>query len=360
MKLTNRIIPLLTLYTMAILQLSCARQPYYIDTHTQQDESGDFVIQWSVKPGMEGDVEIFASTDATQYPNQPFVTESIGKEITYYSSNGSIFTQVYFMMIFDGREMRIASSRTIPTNGILNFRDVGGYMTSTGEQVRWGRLYRSGDLWRLFQSDLPTIASLGIRKHYILSPSRVAQDNAIPQLGLSTLESRYIAPDNIIDFQDLLDQIYQGKFKPSEIQDMHKAVFRDIAFSNTDQISNVMHLLIDPNNYPVLLSDDLGKNRVAFIVMLVQNVLGVSKSDIINDYVLSNQNLPVQRLEPEGFLETQLVQEGLTDFFRCDPNHMNDIMDEIESRFGSISNYLQEYLDFDTRDQDQLRNILLY
>ncbi|MDO5016867.1 MAG: tyrosine-protein phosphatase [Porphyromonas sp.] len=348
--------------------MSCARQNYYIDTRMQRSAEGNYVIQWQVNPGMDGHVAIYASQNADKYPDQPQAIEQIAKQVYHYNTTPSStpsstppstpMQHTYFLLVFNSNEMRVVSNRTIPTVGILNFRDIGGYMTDNNEQVRWGMLYRSGDLWRSFEQDIPTIGSLGIRTQYIMSPSRISE--IPPQLGMSAIEQIYVGPEREIDFQHLIDNIYAGNRSRKEIKSMHKELLQNIAFDNPNQLRIILNELTEPGNYPVLLSDDLGKDRVAFVVFLVHHILGVSHSDAINDYVLSNENLPVSRLEPKGFTEPTEVQEALTEYFRCEPNHLNDLISEIQHRFGSISGYLEEFLHFDSKSQQKLRNILLY
>ena len=43
----------------------------------------------------------------------------------------------------DGGQTRVAE-RLLPLEGGRNFRDLGGYRSADGRQVRWGRIYRSG------------------------------------------------------------------------------------------------------------------------------------------------------------------------------------------------------------------------
>src|SRR5512147_882933 len=47
--------------------------------------------------------------------------------------------------------------------GACNFRDFGGYATSSGRRVRWGRLYRSGAMHRFTPADRRRVAGLGVR-----------------------------------------------------------------------------------------------------------------------------------------------------------------------------------------------------
>ena len=53
--------------------------------------------------------------------------------------------------------------RLLTLQGGRNFRDLGGYPTRDGRRVRWGRLYRSGVLAYLTQSDQEHLDTLGIR-----------------------------------------------------------------------------------------------------------------------------------------------------------------------------------------------------
>lgn len=346
----------LLLPLLALLTASCAKQAYYIDTHTRQNQEGDYLIQWQVHPGMEGKVAIYASPNANQYPPEPYAVEQIASAQYQYSTEGIAHT--YFLLVFNNRDMRVVTARTIPTIGILNLRDIGGYMTYSGEQMRWGMIYRSGDLWRSFEQDIPTIAALGLRTQYTLYPSRISDQ--LPQLGMSAIEQVYIEPDKAIDLQHLIDNIYEEQSSRREIEQMHREIFENIAFENPNQLRMLLTELTDPTNYPVLLSDDLGKDRVAFVTLLIHHILGVSKSDAISDYILSNDNLPVSRLEPKGFTQSTKVQEALTEYFRCTPRQINEIMDEIEKRYGNLDTYLTDYLHFDAQQQEKLRAILIY
>lgn len=54
--------------------------------------------------------------------------------------------------------------RQIPLQGAVNVRDIGGYRTWTGGQVRQGLVYRSDALSKLTAGDVTTVAGLGLKK----------------------------------------------------------------------------------------------------------------------------------------------------------------------------------------------------
>lgn len=346
------------LLTACALLTSCAKQAYYIDTHTSRGQDGNYVVQWQINPGMKGHVAIYASQDANFYPEQPNAIEQIEKEIYHYTTPSGTPQHTYFLLVFNDHDMRVVSSRTIPTIGVLNLRDRGGYMTTAGEQMRWGMIYTSGDLWRSFGQDLPAIATLGIRTQYILAPSDIA--DFAPTLGISDLEQIYVYPDSLIDESDIIKQIYEGKLSIKDVQKLRQSSLENLVLQNPNQIRIVLNELTDPSHYPVLLSDKLGRDGAAFVTLLIHHILGVSRSDAIADYLINNETLPANRLEPNGFTQPTRIQEALTEYFRSQPSQISKLIDRIEKEYGSLSNYITDQLRFDAQKQEQLRALLLY
>ncbi len=59
---------------------------------------------------------------------------------------------------------RRSPSRQVEFEGILNFRDLGGYAVPDGRQVAWRRVFRSGGLWDATPTDLLRLREeIGIR-----------------------------------------------------------------------------------------------------------------------------------------------------------------------------------------------------
>ena len=52
--------------------------------------------------------------------------------------------------------------RHIALDGQSNFRDLGGYKTADGHSVKWGQVYRSGELPKLSDADLERLEELKI------------------------------------------------------------------------------------------------------------------------------------------------------------------------------------------------------
>jgi protein-tyrosine phosphatase len=71
----------------------------------------------------------------------------------------------------------------IPVASVPNLRDLGGWPTRDGGRVRRGLLYRSAQLDKLQDGDLPAFEKLGIRSVYDLRTERerAAQPDRVPE-----------------------------------------------------------------------------------------------------------------------------------------------------------------------------------
>jgi hypothetical protein len=95
-------------------------------------------------------------------------------------------------------------------DGCLNLRDVGGYLTAEGRQVRWGCLYRSGELCSLTDADLDAVGRLGVRVVVDLRNrwERVARPGRLPP-GVELVE-RPSPPTGRARGRTLEEQIVTG------------------------------------------------------------------------------------------------------------------------------------------------------
>lgn len=343
---------------LAVLLLSCSKQGYYdIDTRTDVEKDGNTVIRWQVNPGMEGRVKIFASENASSYPTDPVAVELISKQFATIPFPSSGYETQYFLMVFDGRETRVVSSRTIPTASFTNLRDIGGYMTKEGEQVRWGCIYRGTNLSNLPSSDKQITSALGIKNQLYLQDTLDGRPSDTPG---DNIQGILLPPDKELRTDLVREKILEGEMDRPAVIDARETALADYAFKNSKQLSSALHFLLNDANYPILLSDSLGNGRIAILTALIQSALGVPQRDIINDYMLTNSLMPISKIEPEGYKYPSLVQEALIEFYKNRPNDLQYIFYRINRKYGSVEKYLEKELAFDKSDIEHLRSILLY
>ena len=61
-------------------------------------------------------------------------------------------------------QVQESPTRALALTGQRNFRDLGGYKTQTGDRVKWGRLYRAGELSKLTEADYAILSLRDIGK----------------------------------------------------------------------------------------------------------------------------------------------------------------------------------------------------
>ena len=345
----------LPVLTYAICVQSCAKQAYYIDTFTNRDEVGNYVIKWEVRPGMEGRVELFASDDPYSFPTRPFATESIGKQVSTYITEDN-FSRKFFLLVFDRDEMVVAGAKVIPTFGVTNLRDIGGYQALSGEYVSWGKVYRSGRLTNLSYRDSLMVDRLGINTRLILSDMR--SPTVLPS-STGSMKSYLLRADRDNDRMELLRKVLAGEADARDVRRANDRYLRHLAFNNVAQYRTALEYMNEKRRYPILISDSWGKDRAAFFIVMIQSILNMNRSDILDDYLMSNNLLQVERMVPGGYRMDPSIQEALTEFFRCRSDDLNEIISEIERKYGSMGKYIEKVYGFSLSQQNHLRSLLL-
>lgn len=172
----------------------------------------------------------------------------------------------------DGR-ITVVAERALPLQQGSNFRDIGGYMTSDGHSVRWGKVFRSGAMPLLSESDYALLDQLGIGS----------------VIDLRSLEEREVAPDLIDDRTGALFISNDYSLKP---------LMANFGKGNGENSYKGMETLLIPQLraiYRRIIADEgaviyhcsAGQDRTGMATALLYDVLGVDRETILKDYHLS-------------------------------------------------------------------------
>ncbi|XP_041349741.1 uncharacterized protein LOC121369011 [Gigantopelta aegis] len=115
-----------------------------------------------------------------------------------------------------------------------------------------------------------------------------------------------------------------------------------------------LKLMTNPDNLPALLNCAIGKDRTGIVSALVLHCLGQSKEFIAKDYAKSAAGLePVKdRIRNEVVVRLSLSD----DFISAKEETMLQLLQYIEDKYGSITNYL-EFIGFGSTEQEKLRQL---
>ena len=79
------------------------------------------------------------------------------------SAHSDSTTRYYFELVPRGRQTSYTvAERHIPLAGATNFRDLGGYQARDARRVKWGTVFRSGNISGLTDQDLELFSQLDI------------------------------------------------------------------------------------------------------------------------------------------------------------------------------------------------------
>jgi protein-tyrosine phosphatase len=222
-----------------------------------------------------------------------------------------------------GRGMDIDDSRMHVLEGAANFRDLGGFPTADGRQVRRGRLFRSDVLYRLTDADMEALRALGIRTVIDLRSER-----EVRTYGIGPLDTPDIRHVNV----PLVDD---ATAETATLADVSIGLLRHLpdAFR-----SIVGHLAEGP--FPLVLTCFAGKDRTGIASALILGALGVSRRDIVADYALSERHM-ARLMGLHATSNPDYVRgDPLPDWLLATPATMEAILTAIDEEWGSIRGYL--------------------
>ncbi|MDH3202778.1 MAG: tyrosine-protein phosphatase [Myxococcales bacterium] len=177
-------------------------------------------------------------------------------------------------------------NRHILLSGQPNFRDLGGYPSKDGRRVKWGAVYRSGELSQLSASDIDTLGELGIKTVVDLrSPQEVSARGESRTPPGARVVPLPIASSEV--FSKLIPMFLEGDFSrlpPDLLERVNRALVRNFGA----QYGGLLRTLIDRANRPLVFHCTQGKDRAGFGAAMVLSALGVPWETVVEDYLLSN------------------------------------------------------------------------
>lgn len=251
--------------------------------------------------------------------------------------------------------------------GAGNFRAVKPYRAVNGGILRPGTIYRSGELSQLTEADLAIIHSLNIR---LICDLRTAREQteyasrwpqaAIPvKLNLPDRDESDAGPHKIFELilkhpgeqggRLAMDRLYRRK--PRAFAGSLKLLFDTI---------------LQGDAVPLLLHCHAGKDRTGFMVAMLLTAIGISRDDVIDDYITTSQYFPIEREARAlaGWAKRSFGHEidpasarSMVDARR---DYIEAAFDEITKAWGNTETYLYDAIGLTAPAQAKLAGLLLH
>ena len=228
------------------------------------------------------------------------------------------------------------ADRHIPFEGCFNFRDIGGYPTTDGRTLKWGKYYRAGRQDRMTPADLAQARDLGVRTQIDLRKNDEVSDQG--RGPLETMGAKYahlpVIPDG---GTDILAQLV------GDTGISGKRYLGYLEFGGETWIK-MFEIFAEPDDHPIVLHCTAGKDRTGVSTAFLLSVLGVDRKIIEADYLLTNVdvNRQVDFVEQHVGLPEGMSRDEMMHHAGVPETAMFDFLDGLDERWGGAMGYLRE------------------
>lgn len=191
-----------------------------------------------------------------------------------------------------------AHVRVLPLQGGRNFRDLGGYRTSDGRTVKWGLLYRSGEMHDLTPADYAYLQKLGIRTVCDFRDTR--ERTAEPTLWPAGQKPKVLSDDYALDIGGMMPPGDPATWTQDQVVRAMTASYPKLLDQFRGQYARMFAQLL-AGDAPLAFHCTAGKDRTGVAAALLLTALGVPRTTIVDDYLLSNQHMAPLPAPPTGF-----------------------------------------------------------
>lgn len=314
--------------------------PPQLGAEVVRQPDGDLCISWEVGAPQ---VFIYSSLDPHNFSSAErvaIITDR--KEIVLRSFDPR--KRYYFRLDFVGGkrhgESLVVAERDLPLESVNNPRDIGGYRSIDGRMVRWGSVFRTGNLAHLNDRDMDYLEGLGINLVCDLrSTSRVEgfPDHLPP--GAEYLHSAIYEEEFNRELYPLL------LFRRHKLGESLGRGYQNWPETGARAYGRFFERLANPANFPLILHCTAGKDRAGIAVAILLSLLGVPDETIIADYSLSNRVFDDLYNE---FVEDNLVgrlgipNEDVKIMLAANPEWIQRTLAFIRDHYGGAAAYLHQ------------------
>ena len=245
-----------------------------------------------------------------------------------------------------------------------NLRDMGGHTAQDGRQTRSGLLYRSEQLGRITEAELPALEKLGLKKIYDLrtEAERALLADQIPP-GAEAVVVDVLADEGqagpaqllhlLADPQQAHEKLGDGKAAQIFVASYRQLISLPSARTGFAQMFSE---LADPSNLPALFHCTTGKDRTGWAAAALLTLCGVPEQDVMADYMLSNDFiLPEYQAMIDKYVAVGVEKEILLSILGVRREYLEAAFGEMRDQFGDIEGYFGEGLGIDAAGQRALR-----
>ena len=251
----------------------------------------------------------------------------------------------YFYAVRHGGQTAFFGEELLPISGCHNFRDLGGIPTTDGRITAWGALFRSDDLSSLTIEDQAYLASIPIKT--VVDFRTEGGVNRAPNVFPPTVKHYVRLP------------LSPGNLDPRDLGEPEQGLAWEeyMQMLNRDLVTNPDHIkafrlffaqVQQQERLPLVFHCAAGKDRTGLATAYVLFSLGVSKEEVLKNYMASAYYL-------QGKYDRQIAQDPSREaIFTVKPGYLLAAIEAMERRSGSVEKYLVRELGVDLQKMREL------
>lgn len=261
------------------------------------------------------------------------------------------------------------NNRVLKLNSADNVRELGGYKTADGRQIKWNKLLRCGALSFIKQPDLQVLEDYGVKYDVDL---RSGQEKRQHQDQIEESNIKYIF-DPVFN-EDRTDN-------SQDPEEFHKIVETDPDYALNHMTNVYRQMITKPacrkafhelfeillanrsDKESVLFHCTAGKDRTGLAAVFVLSALGVDSETIKADYLMTNEVVKdvtekkVAYVKKNGFSER--AAENMRTLYSVRSEFLEAALAEIDHHYGNMDNFLKTGIGLTDENLSDLKAIYL-
>lgn len=253
-------------------------------------------------------------------------------------------------------------SRVLNLEGGINFRDLGGYQSVSGQRVVWRKLLRCGHMANLTAADQQQLADLGLAfvHDFRREPEQQQFANQLPPL---TQYGDYQM--TLGSMGQLTEMAAAGDLTANGARRLMDDLYRQAVVNVQPSLSQFMQNVIAGEGAVLAFHCMAGKDRTGLAAAALLMALEVSEQAIIEDYLLTQTHGATDLIISyvHGMMQDKDIT-GITDdvirpYCTVEESYIVSFLDELKREYSTHRDYLRQGLQLQESDLASLQSLYL-
>lgn len=256
----------------------------------------------------------------------------------------------------------------IEFESLNNTRDLSSLVTIDGHHIKKNKLIRSGSLFHISENDRNKLKEIidtviDFRTEVEASEKPDPSIDGVKLIHIEVMGNKSTEITREKGFQDsLIDLMKDQEVCKNFMIDLYKGFLNK---SCLDAYRKFFNIVFDKHEKGILFHCSVGKDRTGFAAILLEYALGVSKEDIIEDYMYTKEcskerteyltNYYINKIGED----TPNIRKAVENAFDPQEEYLDILFNEIDKRYGDMNNFLEKEFGLNQTKIKQLKHLYL-